>query len=348
MNNKPKILITGLFLSPANQHKIYRTAADQLAEVLLLQGYSVIKTSTIVTPFLRLLDTVSTILIKAARYNIAIVPMYGSMRGKILEGAALFFLKLLRKKIILVLHGGSIPDKLKVNPAPFLKLMQRADIVVSPSTFIAQAVQPYGIDCRIIENVVKLDDYIFHKKELFRPKLFWMRTFEDVYNPLMAVHVFNLLYKKYPEASMVMAGRDVGMLEQTKLLAKELGVLDQIDFPGYISLEQKNDYANDYDIYICTNTIDNAPVTIVEMMALGLPIVSTNAGGIPHLVKDGVDALLVDINNHEQMMNAINAIIQSNVFGKRLVQNARATAYKFGAYKVTEKWEQAFNELLSS
>ncbi|MFX5813108.1 hypothetical protein ABTE31_20605, partial [Acinetobacter baumannii] len=84
-----------------------------------------------------------------------------------------------------------------------------------------------------IENVVNLNDYQFHEKKQIRPNLFWMRTFEDAYNPLMAVKVLSIIKKKYPEAIMMMAGRDDGLLNATQIVAKELNVDSSITYPGY-------------------------------------------------------------------------------------------------------------------
>lgn len=334
-----KILMTGLFVSAKNKDLIYRTASDQLAEVLANYGHSLIKTSTQVNKYLRALDILLTIVLKFFSYKIAIVPYYGSSNAFIIENWSTIFLKLLGKKIILVVHGGGLPSRLKNNSNKYLSILKRATHVITPSPYLQQELKVYGIHCTVIENVVKLSDYSFHEKQIYAPKLLWMRAFSDIYNPEMAVRVFAQVKKYFPQATLVMAGKDLGTLPQTKTLAAELNVLDSIQFPGYVHTEQKNTLAKQTDIYLCTNRIDNAPVTFIEMMALGLPIVSVNIGGIPYLISSERNGLLVNLDDDTAMANAIIRLIENPLLTQQLVANGLVTSKNYDELVVLKKWE---------
>ncbi len=345
-NKKRKILIVGLFLSEKNRHLTMRTAADQLAELLEANQIATITVSDKLNKYGRFADTVSVIYRKRKQYDIGIVPLYGGIMSYIWEALSSSFLKLLGKKVILIVHGGSIPERMKASPAKYLRSFKRADVVVSPSNFFKTVLLQYGIESVLIENVVQLQEYQFHLKQIFRPRLFWMRTLEDIYNPEMAVRVAGILAKKYPDLKMVMAGYDRGMLAGLKELAAGLGIVDKIEFPGYISQQQKNSYAGEFDIYVCTNRIDNAPVSFIEMMALGLPVVSVNIGGIPYLVQDGFNGLLVGLDDDQAMANAIESIISNNQLGKELAKNGLHFSKQFDAQPVVKKWKALFDELV--
>ncbi len=333
-----KILLVGLFLSEKNKHKIYRTAADQLAELLSKNNYSLIKVSHHTGKIKRFADTLITIFLKKKEYQIAIVPLYGGIASLFWAQSAIMLLKLLNKKVILIIHGGSIPQRLAYQPNRYLRVIDKADVVVCPSNFIVQTLEKYQRKAVLIENVLNINEYTFQNKNKFLPHLFWMRTFEDVYHPIMAVHVLHQLKKKYPTAKMIMAGHDRGLLPAVKQLATELNVIDSIVFPGYITNEEKNKIAQEYDIHICTNKIDNAPVSMIEMMCLGLPIVSVNSGGIPFLVTDNFNALLVDVDDVASMVDKISLIIDNPEIGKKLVQNGIATSSQYDESVVIKKW----------
>jgi glycosyltransferase involved in cell wall biosynthesis len=305
----------------------------------------VIVVSKIVNQVSRLLDTVFTVVIKSPSYNIAIVPLYGSFKSFIWESVTTKLLKAFKKKVIIVVHGGSIPDKMKLTPKKYLRTLQAADAVVCPSGFLLTTLDEYGIKSTLIENVISLKEYTFRNKKTFRPAIFWMRTIEDIYNPEMGVRVAAILAKKYVDFRMVMAGYNRGSLELVTGLAKELNIADKIEFPGYISLGQKNVYADELDIYICTNRIDNAPVSFIEMMALGLPVVSVNVGGISHLIKNGSNGLLVNLDDDEAMANCITSIIEQPQLGRQLVKNGREFSKQFDEKPVFEKWQKVFNQL---
>ncbi|MBS1639264.1 MAG: glycosyltransferase family 4 protein [Bacteroidetes bacterium] len=340
--SKPNLLIVGLFLNEKNKQIIMRTAADQLAELFQKHQYSIIKTSYYPNKIKRFLDTFFTILSKKNKYKIAIVPLYGGTASLLWATVSVYLLKLINKQTVLIIHGGSIPERMKTKPNGYLRVIKKSDKVVCPSNFIIHHLKQYDVNALLIENVLNLSDYQFHQKNEIHPKLFWMRTFEDAYNPLMAVHVLSTLKKKYANATMVMAGRDDGLLHATQTLAKELNVNNTITYPGYITNKQKNELAEQCDVYICTNKIDNAPVTFIEMFCLGLPVVSVNVGGIPFLVNDGENALLVNYNDVEAMTEKIEWLIQNKNEANKLITNAFATSRNYDEEIIIKKWEHLF------
>ena len=116
-------------------------------------------------------------------------------------------------------------------------------------------------------------------------------------------------------------------------------------FPGFLTHEDKLRYAELCDIFICTNRIDNAPVSLIEMAALGIPIVSTNAGGIPHLFENGVNALLVDVKDARAMAEAVKDLISDNELAHTLCKNGRLLAEKHDEQHVLNAWNALFRKI---
>jgi glycosyltransferase involved in cell wall biosynthesis len=344
MQKQKKILLVGLFLTEQNKHRIIRSSSDRLAELFTKNNIPVLTVSTKVDRLPRLSDTVKKMVKYRNEYDIAVIPLFGGL-SLVLEHILTLVLKSLGKKIVLVVRGGAIPEKMKTQAKYYLPVLKRADVIVSPSRFSQSCFKSYGFDCTLIENVVNLDNYTFNRKPTFRPHLFWMRTFEDVYNPEMAVRLAALLSKKYPDFKMVMAGYDHGSLTLTKDLANELNVSDKIEFKGYIENDAKNKYASDLDFYICTNRIDNAPVSFIEMMALGMPIITVNSGGIPYMVTHNENVLMVNLDDDQAMADCISSVIDQPAIGHRIVENAFQYSKQFGEEPVVKKWMDVFNEL---
>ena len=340
-----KILIVGLFLSEKNRHLTMRTAADQLAELLQQNGVQTINVSNKLNKFRRFAETVLTILLARKQYDIGIVPLYGGTMSYIWEAVSSGLLRLLNKKVVLIVHGGSIPATMNTSPGRYLRSFKKADVVICPSAYLQTVLQGYGIESMLIENVVQLREYTYRDKHTFAPSLFWMRTLEEVYNPAMAIQVGGLLAKRYPQFKMVMAGYDRGLLPQLQALAAGLGIGDRVIFPGYISQQQKEAFAAGYDIYICTNRIDNAPVSFIEMMAMGLPIVSVKVGGIPYIIKDGENGLLVAPDDATAMAEVIISLVQQPGKARYLAENGYTFSRGFDAAPVFAKWLRLFNHL---
>ena len=98
-------------------------------------------------------------------------------------------------------------------------------------------------------------------------------------------------------------------------------------------------------MFINTTNVDNTPVSVIEAMALGLPVVSTNVGGIPFLLEDGVDALLVEPNDQEAMCRAIERLKSDPELVKQLTLNARKKVENFDWEVVKHQWKKLFDEL---
>ncbi len=78
-----------------------------------------------------------------------------------------------------------------------------------------------------------------------------------------------------------------------------------IDFPGYIGADDKAAAFADHDIFLNTNVVDNMPVSVLEASASGLVPVATAVGGIPNLLTDDVDSVLVAARDDQAMATEV-------------------------------------------
>jgi glycosyltransferase involved in cell wall biosynthesis len=181
----------------------------------------------------------------------------------------------------------------------------------------------------------------FKLRTVLEPKLLWVRAFDKIYNPAMAVKVLSLLKATHKNASLCMVGPDKdGSLSQAKALAKQLGVAESITFTGVLPKEQWHQMSENYDIFINTTNIDNMPVSIMEAMALGLPIVSTNAGGLPYLIENGADGILIPVKDEKLMAEAIVNLLKNPSKAMEMSKKAREKAENFDENRVKQQWHK--------
>jgi glycosyltransferase involved in cell wall biosynthesis len=175
-----------------------------------------------------------------------------------------------------------------------------------------------------------------------------MRTFHPVWNPEMAVRVLALLRKDFPEATLTMAGDDTqGLRRGVEQLADSLRLGDAVRFVGFLDMEGKAREGQEADIFLNTNRIDNMPVAVVEACAMGLPVVSTNVGGVPYLLRDGETALLVPSEDDAAMAAAVKRLLNEPGLAQRLSENGRRLAEESSWSRVLPLWESQFRDLMS-
>ncbi len=336
-----RVIIVGLFSDPG---KSPVTQGYELARVLKANGYKVLTVSRYYNKLLRLIDIVWQLIIKKGQYDTAIVQFY-SGNSFIWQYAAAHIVKLLGKKLIFTIHGGGVPARIKRFPKRYLALLKKADKITCPSPYIADVLNRYMVPCLVIENIIPLSQYRFVPKESFRPTILWMRAFSDIYNPEMAIRAIAIVKQVYPDTKMYMAGPDLGSLPSALMLINELVLDSNIEIVGFADKEKKQQLAEACDIYVSTNRIDNSPVTFTEMWVLGLPVISTNVGGVPYMIQDGVNGMLVNSNDHEALAEKIILIIKDAAQSKQMVQQAFSDVGKYDEKVVLKKWQSLLADL---
>jgi glycosyltransferase involved in cell wall biosynthesis len=330
---KKKILYLGNKLS---QHGINKTTVETLGEQLSQSGFTVVSYSSKKNSLLR----ISAMLFGILKHRDAAYILIDTYSTSAFWFAFLSsqLARVLRIQYIPILHGGNLPNRLASNPKLCKLLFDKAYVNVSPSEYLKFHFEKAGISNVIcIPNSINLYDYTFKERSNFAPNLLWVRAFAKIYNPKMAIDVLRLLQEKYPSATLTMVGPDKdGSLEITKRYANQLNL--KVNFTGKLSKNEWTDLAKNYDIFINTTHFDNTPVSVLEAMALGLPVVSTNVGGLPFLISPHNTGYLVSDANSVEMVEQIDTIIQFPTQTIEIVNSANHLVSKMDWKVVESQW----------
>lgn len=340
---RPGVLLIGNFLSATNG---FRSLCEELALGLKAAGWSIITASSHPGRVARLLDFLLTVLRQRNRYRVAQVDIYSGLAFVWAE-LVCTALRIIRKPYILTLRGGNLPTFASGSDHRVKRLLQSASAVTAPSMFLQERMHRYRQDIIVLPNQLHLTNYSFSVREHPVQKLVWLRAFHDIYNPSLAIRVVSLLTKTFPGVLLSMIGPDKGdgSLESARDLALKLGIADQVSFIGSVPKNTVAHWLNQGDIFLNTTRVDNMPVTVLEAMACGLCVVSTNVGGIPYLLEDECDALLVPDGDHLAMATAVQRLISKHDLAKRLSENARRKAEQFAWSNILPKWEKLLMEI---
>lgn len=319
------------------------TQGEEVARMLRNAGYSVLTVSHSTNRYVRLADIVYTLLGNLRRIDLLLLSVYGG-RSFIVEDTASLLAKRFGVPIVMNLYGGAMPDFMSRFPNWTKRVLSRASLLVTQSDYLANAVGRHGFASRVIPNVISFSAYPYVWRSAVSPRLLWMRTFHPIYRPEMALQVLAVVKRTLGGATLVMAGQDKGLEKKVRRLATELGLADAVRFPGFLDMAGKVREGQAADIFINTPCIDNRPVAVEEAGSMGLAIVSTSVGGIPHLLKHEETGLLVADGDVQGMADAIVRLVEDKSLAGRLSRNGRALAETSSVEKVLPQWTEVINE----
>lgn len=251
--------------------------------------------------------------------------------------------------VIVNYRGGGAAAYFQQSPTLVRCSLDHASSIVVPSHYLQTVFTDFGYHASIVPNII--DSELFYPvneavknyddKELH---IISVRNLEAIYGIDITIRAFALLLKRSCNARLSIAGSGPE-LENLKGLAKALGVENEVVFLGRL---QRNDVAALYrnaDLFINSSRVDNMPNALLEAMASGIAIVSTRAGGIPYMVEHGKTAYLVEVDDVEQMANAIHELTLDSGLCQSLRENALVKIKQYEWSQVKTSWLSLYQRL---
>lgn len=331
-----KILYIGNQLS---KHGINVSTIETLAPLLSKEGYEIVTSSSQKNIFFRFFSMIKATFVNASKVDYVLIDTYSTLNFWY-AFAVSQLCRVLNIKYIPILHGGKLPEKIDKFPYLTGLVFKNAYVNSVPSQFLFQKLKSKSWNnCIFIPNQIEIDNYSFQTRRNVHPKLLWVRSLTPIYNPKMAIEVLEQVIQSYPEAELCMIGPEKGMtINELSTYAATKKV--KVTFTGKLSKPEWTKRAAHYDIFINTTHFDNTPVSVMEAMALGLPVVSTNVGGIPYLLQNNETALLVQDAAVDEMVQAIIKLIENPELASKLSQNGRALVEQFDWNGVKNQWKE--------
>lgn len=315
------------------------TTIDTLGKHLEKEGFHLIYSSNKLNKFFRILDMINSVIQNRKKVKYVLIDTY-STQNFYYALIVSWLCNIFNLKYIPILHGGDLPKRLKNNPKFCDYIFTKAYANISPSLYLKKIFNEHGYNnIEFIPNSIELKNYKFQKKVVKKPKLFWLRSYKKLYNPLMAIKVVHNLKNKGVDCQLCMVGPDGGgSFLDAKKLAEKLDL--EVAFNLKINKEKWIELSKEYNIFINTTNFDNMPVSVIEAMALGFPVVSTNVGGLPYLIENNKNGLLVDKDDVEAMANHIIKLLNEPQLVNELSLNARKKIEQYDWNVVRKKWMQ--------
>lgn len=337
------MLFVGAFLPAAGVGR--RPIAQELEERLPALGWSARLTSRRRGRLERVADVLWTAASQRRDYDVAHVDVFSGAAFAWAEAAALV-LGAAGKPWVATLRGGALPEFAARHSGRMRRLLARARAVAAPSRYLQREMSRYRSDLRIIPNAIDVARYPYRLRARPAPRLVWLRAFHAIYRPTDAPRVLARLAPDFPEARLTMIGPDKGdgSLDATRRAAFELGVADRLEIVPGVPKAEVPARLSRADVFLNTTGVDNVPVSVLEALACGLCVVTTDAGGIPDLVRDGQTALLAPADDPAALAAAVRRVLSEPDLASRMSANARRDAEGFDWSNVLPMWDALLRE----
>jgi glycosyltransferase involved in cell wall biosynthesis len=215
---------------------------------------------------------------------------------------------------------------------------------VVPSSVLVDVFREFGIGATIVPNIVDPERFQYRERDPLRPRLLSTRNFEALYNVSATIRAFRIVQDRWPDAALTLVG---GGAQEPDLrsLANQLE-LRNVTFAGRVRPDEIAGFYAANDIYVQSPDIDNMPTSVLEAFASGLPVVSTDAGGIPAILTDGRHGLLAPLGDHETMGRQILRLLDGPAFARALARVAHATCHACTWPVLREQWLNVYRSVV--
>lgn len=153
------------------------------------------------------------------------------------------------------------------------------------------------------------------------PNILFLGRLNERKNPKLLLEAAADLRNDFPNLKVVLAGD--GNTRECLEQAKVLGIDDQVLICGWVDGKAKHDLMSQAQIFCLPSNNEGLPMSILEAMSYGLPVVSSAVGGIPQLIDDGKDGFLFEPNNKDALKMILSRLLEDTHLRKEIGNNAR-------------------------
>ena len=234
----------------------------------------------------------------------------------------------------------------------------RCDIVLSPSKSLAIELKNFGLVSPVEIMINPIDTELFKpvKNNRIKQQLKQTLGVKDrslVYMGRVSyekkidqiIKAFALVIKQKSELGLVIVG-DGPERNKLEALSKSLGLKNHILFTGFKRGEELVEILQANDIFITASDSENMPLSVLEAMAVGLPVIGANALGIPEIVEDNVNGFLFEPDNTKDLAQKIITLIGNNQLLDSFSQNSRKLALNYSQENVTRSLETVYERII--
>jgi len=261
---------------------------------------------------------------------------------------AIWIAKLRRIPILVNYRGGNAEEFFARSFFWIRPTIRLADRLVVPSGFLRQVFARFGLTVEVVPNVVDLSRFAPQQADSGprpgAPHIIVTRNLEPIYDIEAALRALAIVRKTLPGARMTIAGSGP---ERNRLseLAAALGLMEHATFSGRLDNDRMGELYRQADLFLNPSLVDNMPISILEALASGVPVVTTDVGGIPFLVEHQKTAILVSPRDADAMARALLDLLADPRKAARFASAGRDLVQQYAWQNVRGRLFEVYSEI---
>lgn len=264
-----------------------------------------------------------------------------------LFSAPVLWIGWLRKTPVVVNYRGGEAETYLSHSVRWVRpSLSKAASLVVPSGFLQNVFARFEISAAVIPNIIDLETFFPEQKQQTNGAFTFAitRNLESIYGLDVAIKALAVARAIVPDLRLAIAGSgpQQGALES---LVAELELGDCVEFCGRLSREEIVNLYHSADAALNPTHVDNMPNSVLEALACGLPVISTDVGGVPFVVSDGQTALLVPPADADAMADAMIRIYKDEALRASLSEAGQADVAQYAWDKVRPQWMGLYQRL---
>jgi glycosyltransferase involved in cell wall biosynthesis len=165
------------------------------------------------------------------------------------------------------------------------------------------------------------------------------------------MEAFALVGAQYPESRLVIVGDTVsqegsGTLDRLEAMAFRLGVRERVIFTGLV--DDPMPYINRFTVAVLCSESEGLSNSIIEYMQAGRPIICTNTGGNPELVKDGHNGFLIPVGDVNALADRLERLLSDSVLARRMGKTGYEAVRSYTHTRMVTEQMTCYDAVLSA
>jgi hypothetical protein len=259
-------------------------------------------------------------------------------------GVAVALGRLLRRPVIVNYHAGEAAEHLRRHPGIVRWVLRHAQRLVVPSAYLVEVFEGRGYATAKIPNAIDLDGFPPRPRRAPFLRFLCTRSLEPGYDIATAIRAFGLILSAEPRAVLTIVGGG-SEAEALRRLVRELNLEDRVRLVGSVPHREIARFYRAADVYLNPAVIDNQPLSVLEAMAAGLFVVSTEVGDLRDLIGEGRGGVLVAPGSPAAMAAAAGRVIHDGPRFAAATEAARAALLEHAPTRVARRWVACYRDV---